>query len=326
MYTNTISNRKKIIISILIIFLIGIIILGISLLSEKKVYNVYNEREYDYHEVIYNNEKYIYNTSIISILFMGIDTKDNEKQGQADSIQILLLNRKTQSIQVISLSRDIMTEIKLFDAAYNELGWHKQHLGLAYSYGDSKASGGMLMTQSISKMLGGIPIVNYVAMDLNILPNVHSIVGDLEVVMPNDSLEAVNEKWKEGETIIITNENIEEYIRTRDINEEFSNNYRMERQKAYGIEYFKKIKEMLEDNFDETIKEIYNACNDMTTNISFNDLKSFGEMILTYSFDYNNEYYILKGEDISGEIHDEFEVDQDYLNKLIIKLFYSREE
>lgn len=59
MYTNTISNRKKIIISILIIFLIGIIILGISLLSEKKVYNVYNEREYDYHEVIYNNEKYI---------------------------------------------------------------------------------------------------------------------------------------------------------------------------------------------------------------------------------------------------------------------------
>lgn len=52
------------------------------------------------------------------------------------------------------------------------------------------------MTKSIPKMLEGIPIVNYLAVDLNILPNVNSIVGNLEVVMPNNSLETVNEKME----------------------------------------------------------------------------------------------------------------------------------
>lgn len=326
MSINTINKKKKIIISITIIILISIIISGVQILNKKEVYQLYNEQETDYHEAIYNDNKYTYNTSIISILFMGIDTKDSEKQGQADIIQILLLNRESKTIQVLSLSRDIMTDIKLFDVEHNELGWHKQHLGLAYSYGDSRASGCMLMAQAISKMMGGIPITNYVSMDLNTLPKVQNIVGELEVTLPNDSLLSINEEWKEGETVTLTSENIEEYVRSRDINADFSNNYRMERQKAYGIAYFKKIKEMLENNFDETVKDIYNACNDMTTNISFNDIKTFSEMILEYNFDYNNDYYMLKGDNVSGEIHDEFELDQDYLKELIIKLFYKEEE
>lgn len=322
MSINTINTKKNIIISIIIITLITIIISGIQFLSKKEVYKVNNEEEEDYHEVIYNDQKYRYNTSVISILFMGIDAKDSAKKGQADIVQMLLLNRESKTIQVISLSRDIMTDIKLFDASHNELGWHKQHLALAYSYGSSKSSGCMLMAQAISRMIGGIPIANYAAMDLNTLTKVHNIVGELEVTIPNNSLLTINKEWKKGETITLTSENVEEYVRTRDIYTDFSNNSRMERQKAYGIAYLKKLKEMLENNFDETVRDIYNACNDMTTNIGFNDVKIFTEMILTYNFDYDNEYYMLKGDNVSGEIHDEFELDQDYLKKLIIKLFY----
>lgn len=325
-----ITKKKKVkfTVIIIVIFLISSIVLSINFLDKKEVSYVAakSEEEIDYHEIIYNNKKMIYNTSIVSILFMGIDTKESEKQGQADVIQLVLLDRENKKIQIIPFSRDTMTDIRMFDVSRNDLGWNEQHLALAYSYGDTKATGCMLTAQAVSRLLGNIPIAYYAATDLSMLSNIQNIVGELEVTIPNDSLENVNPEWTEGKTITITKDNAEAYLRTRSTEEDFSNNKRMERQKVYLEAYFQKLKKMLENDIENTVKILYNSCKDITTNVNFTDIQNFAQMMLTYDFDSDNNYYVLKGENVVGANHDEFYLDTNYLKELILKLFYKREE
>ena len=329
MHTITTTKKKKkhkFILTTIIFLLIVSIVGAIALIKEEEVKEVVKEEEADYHVVTYKNKKMLYNTSIVSILFMGIDTKDSTNQGQADVIQLVLLDRENKKIEVIPFSRDIMTEIRMYDVSRNDLGWNEQHLALAYSYGDTKATGCMLTAQAVSRLLGNIPIAYYAATDLSMLGNIQNIVGELEVTVPNDSLENVNPEWTEGKTITITKDNAEAYLRTRNTKEDFSNNKRMERQKVYLDAYFKKLKNMLQDDIENTVKILYNNCKDMTTNINLTDIQNFAQMILTYDFDLNNDYYILKGENVLGANHDEFYLDMDYFNELILKLFYRLEE
>ena len=331
MRTNTTIKKKKkrnrILISIIAALLIISIGTTISFINKRSIVSAINENMEDYRTITYNDKKMIYNTSIISLLFMGIDTKDsNETQGQADFIQLVLLDRENKKIEIIPFSRDTMTEIRMFDVSRNDLGWNEQHLNLAYAYGDTKATGCMLTAQAISRLLGGIPIAYYGAADLNMLSNIQNIVGELELIIPNDSLESINSEWSEGSEITINSDNVEAYLRTRSIHEDFSNNRRMERQKVYFDAYFKKIKEMLNEDTEGTIKSIYNTCKDMTTNISLSDIQTFAQMIMTYDFDIDTNYHQLKGENVVGTNHDEFYLDKTYFRELILKLFYRMEE
>ena len=86
-----------------------------------------------------------------------------------------------------------------------------------------------------------------------------------------------------------------------------------------------KIKEMLTYDFDNTVQLLYNVCKDMTTNITLDGIQSFSSMLLSYSYDSNSDFYTLQGENKTGELHDEFEVDQEALQQLVVELFYEEE-
>lgn len=325
MNTTTKKNKAKTGILIGIIFVLVIALLCMLFFFREETSSGDSSSTSDYHQIEYNGKNYEYNSSIISILFMGIDSTNAEQMGQADAMQLVLLNREEKSIQVIALSRDIMTDIHLFDVEHNDLGWEKQHLGLAYAYGDSSKNGAMLTSQAVSKLLYDIPVVHFAAMDLSILPELQNVVGELQVTVPNDSLVEVDPTWTKGSVVTLNEDNVEKFVRTRDTEQDFSNTDRMERQKAYIGAYVQRIKEMLTNNFDNTIQLLYNVCMDTTTNITLDDIQTFSSMLLSYSYDSNSDFYTLKGEDKTGELHDEFEVDQEALQQLVVKLFYKEE-
>lgn len=325
MNTTTKKNKAKTGILIGIIFVLVIALLCMLFFFREETSSGDSSSTSDYHQIEYNGKNYEYNSSIISILFMGIDSTNAEQMGQADAMQLVLLNREEKSIQVIALSRDIMTDIHLFDVERNDLGWEKQHLGLAYAYGDSSKNGAMLTSQAVSKLLYDIPVVHFAAMDLSILPELQNVVGELQVTVPNDSLVEVDPTWTKGSVVTLNEDNVEKFVRTRDTEQDFSNTDRMERQKAYIGAYVQRIKEMLTNNFDNTIQLLYNVCMDTTTNITLDDIQTFSSMLLSYSYDSNSDFYTLKGEDKTGELHDEFEVDQEALQQLVVELFYEEE-
>lgn len=311
-----------------IFLVIGILALALLVtlwFIPEKQEEVKSQDNQDYHEKIVDGKRYTYDSSIVSILFMGIDTKDPDKLGQADMLDLVLLNRDQETMQVVSISRDTMTKIHLFDVEHHSLGWEKQHLALAYTYGDSHKNGAMLTSQAVSKLLLDIPIVHFLAMDLSQLSVVHDVVGTLEVVVPNDSLVDVEPSWQAGTIITLTKDTVETFVRRRDIEEDYSNVERMERQKAYMNAYMEKVKKMLSENFEKTVGVLYNVCKQMTTNITIENVEAFANMLLTYTYDEKADFMTLPGTNQTTDVHDEFIVDQPALEKFVLDLFYKEE-
>ncbi len=120
----------------------------------------------------HNGQAYRFNEGMITILCMGIDQRSEEIQqltgisgesGQADTIFLVTMNLESKKIKVIAISRDAMTEIPIYDAKGNYLGEEKNHLGLAYAFGDGKEISCQYMVDAVSKLFYGIPINGYAA-------------------------------------------------------------------------------------------------------------------------------------------------------------------
>lgn len=318
MNTMTRNKNKLFYIGVILMF-IGCLSVGLVLFQSKDP-TVTNTTDSDYHTVEYKNKKYEYDTSIINVLAMGVDSSDGSV-GQTDALQLYSFNRKTKSIQVISLNRDTLTPIQLFDVEHNSLGWKKQHLALAYAYGRDTANGALLTNQAVSKMLYGIPVNKYVAIDLSKLSELQDVVGSFEVTVPNDSLVSVNPEWTKGSVITLDSSNVESFVRTRDTDQDYTNEYRMERQRVYLNAYYAKLNEKLQSGYKEVLNKIYNLLQNVTSNITYNEIKSYVKMVQTYSYT-QDEFYELPGKHRVGDMHDEFILDKSQLKKMLIDLYY----
>ena len=328
----TITTKKKrntyigmVIIVILVIALAGSLI---YINSTKKKVNT-KDHSSDYHEVTYQGKKYRYNSSVISILLLGIDKTKKDKnratsQGQSDAMEMLLLDRSTKKLKLLTIPRDCMTPIESFDGSGESLGWDKNHINLAYAFGDDEESGCMHAMQAVSKMLYNVPISYYGAMDMDNLDALQNIVGDLKVKVPNNTLVKV-EGWKKGDVITINARNVEKYVRTRNTDVAFSNETRMERQRSYFQAYYEKLKVLLKKDFNGTVSKMYSLVEHVTTNISYDNLETFGNYVLDYSFD-DGSYYTIPGHYVSSDLYDEYTLDQTALHKQVITLYYQAEE
>lgn len=279
------------------------------------------EVEQGYKSVEVDGKSYLYNSDIVGILLLGVDSSDSSNLGQSDFVSMLLMDRKEKQMKILSISRDTMTPIHLYDASGNDLGWEKQHLALAYAYGNNKEHASLLSCEAVSKLLNDIPVVNFVSTDVSSIADFQDVVGELEVVMPNDSLSYLQIGWDQGAKITLNKENAETFVRSRDTKESFSNEKRRERQKVYMDAYITKLKEMLSTNYSATLNKLTSVYGKVTSNLSLDELDAYAQMIMTYSMS-ENSFYNLPGLEKQGEFHDEYQIDELAKDKMILQLFY----
>lgn len=280
--------------------------------------------EVDYHTLEIEGEEYRYNTSLVNFLFVGVDSESEEIQGQADTILLVSCDRSTETMEVLSFSRDSMIPIQVFDAAGKNLGWEKQHLGLAFSYGETPEQGCMLTADAVSRCMNSIPVIYYTASNISSITEFQDLVGTLTVTVPGDDLEYLGEEYKKGATLTLDASNVETFLRSRNTQESYSNSSRMERQRIYVNAYLTKLKELLHENFSQMVGQIENLSEQLVTNISLDEISAFAEMLMTYSFTEEN-YHVVEGTDQSGTFHDEYIIDEAALQQLLLELFYVKE-
>ena len=141
-----------------------------------------------------------------------------------------------------------------------------------------------------------IPIVHYGSMDL-------------------DSLAKVN-GMKKGDVVAITKDNVEEFVRTRDTDKDYSAQDRPARQQAYYEAFYVKIKTMLEDDFEETVTKLYGFVSRIVTNVS---IVAFGNMMLEYKYS-SDQNYVLPGKNGKDSDYDAYYLDQSSLKDMIVKI------
>lgn len=173
----------------------------------------------------------------------------------------------------------------------------------------------------MSRLLNNVPMSYVASFDLNGIYNIHNVIGSVDVVIPDDSLVFVNPSWKKGKTLTLTSDNVEAFVRMRDVKEDFTNTNRMARQRTYLLAFSEELKKQLNENFNETAMDLEAAMGDCFTNFDLSEIEAFAKMMMDYEFG-EDSFYTLPGGDAEGALHDRFIVDEDALLELLIELFY----
>lgn len=279
--------------------------------------------------VTWNGKAYRYNDHRSNFLFLGVDKEELAETetgyldaGQTDAVFLLSWDRVTEDMTVISIPRDTMTPYNFYGIEGQDLGRVKGHLTLAFSYGDGKHESCKLAVKAVSDLFYGLPIERYCAVSLEAMPETMKEIGPVTVTVPNESLESKYPQYREGTELTLNEDNIEPFIRYRDITVSQSALARLERQEVF----LEAMAEKAEEKFREdpgVVTRVYEALKPyMVTNAGADEFAGLMERL---AFKGKPVHWTVPGNGAEGEVFDEYHVDEDALYEKIIETFYIEE-
>ena len=329
------QSRARIVIVVIVIILVAALCVGYFLWKQTqgvvKTSTGASQGETvsssDQSTVEYEGATYRYNDHLSNYLFLGIDSTEEVSEmesqldaGQADSIYLVSLDRATEQVQVLSIPRDTITEIEVFNPSGISLGMTDNHINLQYAYGDGKEESCELMKTAVSNLLHGLPIQGYYSMNISGISEIGKLVGDVEIVVPDDSLEEYDPYFKEGATVVINGDNVEEFLRYRDSGKSQSALVRQQRQKTY----LKALIPKLQEKTQTDSSFVGNMLNDIQPYTVTNMGNDVFVKLLNAAGNSTLETQTVPGEGVEGEYYDEYHVDDDALYKLVLSMFYNK--
>lgn len=294
------------------------------------------EEQTDWQEgwVKYQGQIYAYNKDILTFLFMGIDKSSDVKEvaegtngGQADALFLLVLNPHDQTIQVIGINRNTMTDVDL----YNEDGAYMTtvtaQIAVQHGFGNGMQESCEYQVNAVRKLFYNLPVHGYCAVNMDAVISLTDMVGGIELTALEDVKTVLSDGNKGGyiikksETAVLDGEQAYSYVRYRDVNTAGSADQRLERQQQFLEKFIAKTK-------SETIKDItlpvklYNAVtSQMVTNVTADEVAYLASTAANYKFD-KSRFYSLKGETVQGEKFEEYYIDETALYEMILDIFY----
>ena len=291
----------------------------------------------------YKGDIYAYNEDVLPILVMGIDEADPVKEaedsvhgGQADSLFLLIMNPHTKELSLLSINRNTMADIDVYEADGTYVGKQVRQICLAHGFGNGLEQSCERQVSAVSELFYDLPIGAYVSLNMGVIPTINDAIGGVTLTALEDVPygkyptilirgNPIVGTIKEGETVTLTAAQACAYTRWRDESVDFSADARLERQKQYLREFMKAMKPALKSDPSKAIS-LYNAVSPyMVTNIDISELSYLVGQISDYKLNID-EIYNLAGESVTTERYEEFHVDEDALYDLMIKLFYEKVE
>ena len=282
--------------------------------------------------VAYQGKEYLYNTDIKTYLMMGVDingpvqqSSDYTQGGQSDALFLLVVNNKTEQLQVISINRNTMADIELCDEEGIDMGPLKTQICLQHAFGDGKRLSCSKTVDAVSGLFQNIPISGYLAMNMGGIPQMNDAVGGVEVTVLQDiSFPKAGVDLKKGKKVTLDGKQAYYYLHGRDTEEYDSATKRLQREEQYIVAYMDKLKKVSTENPDQ-VTEIYNSVSDyLVTSVDFT---SMIEQLMNYSFSEDQMYTVpgktVEGKPIDGKRYEEYHVDEDAMEELIMKVFYT---
>ena len=278
-------------------------------------------------EITYDGKQYRYNHNLINILYLGIDNNDvirNDMMpgnaGQTDCIMILSLNKETKQAKILQIPRDTMTEIDIYNRSGEAFKTVTEQIATQYAYCTGGTNSCWAAKKTISEMLYDLPIDGYLAMDMASISLVNDAIGGVTLKIPKDYT-MINPEFQKGVTLTLKGEQAYDYVHWRDTNASFSNNDRMERQVQYIPAMIDTIRNNaeLEKNYYDVIYPLVEKY--ITTDLQENEINELAQYELAVS-----DIQRLPGEGKKGEIYEEFYLDDEELQKMLIETFYILKE
>lgn len=290
-------------------------------------------------QILYRNQIYELNQDLITILVMGIDKEtvtsiggqswsaDAEGEfagGQADALFLMVLNPHDKNVYVIAINRNSMVDVDVWDEYGNYQGIFKKQVALQHGYGDGGEESCERQVKTVSRMFHNIPIHSYAAVSMDAIPELNDAVGGITVEVLDDIVyPEYDMNLHQGETVTLHGEQAYWYVRLRNENAFNSNELRLQRQKQYLTTFAAEAKNQATSDIRVAVS-LYQAVRKyMVTDIDLNSFLYLATEALDYDFDVKH-MYSLQGETIQGNQFEEFYVDEEALQELIVRIFYEQ--
>ena len=280
--------------------------------------------------VRYDGAIYDYNEDITTFLVMGIDKSDEVVKevlegangGQADALFLLVINPHNESVKIIGINRNSMTDVDVYDEYGRYQTTVKAQICTQHGFGNGMEESCQYQVKAVSKLFYQLPIHGYAAINMSAIPIINDMVGGVDVTVLEDLTKA-NKKFVEGERVHLEGDMALTYVRARDMNSFASSDRRLERQRQYLNGFIGAARKASESGRNAAI-EIFSAISDkMVTNISMEEISYLAPLITKYSFD-ASDFKMISGKTVKNGEYEEFEVDDDDLYNTIIDVFYEK--
>ncbi len=283
------------------------------------------EEEPEVPVLFYDGKQYVYNDRLSALLFLGIDDPElNESKltrntSQADFLLLAVFDPDKENCRLIQLDRDTMCEVPMLDFFGNSIGYEYEQLALAHTYGNGLERSCENTVNAVSRLLYGVVIDNYFALTMDAIPILNDLVGGVTVTVEDD-FTGVDDTLVKGETVTLSAENVEHFVRARmAMKEDPTNRARMRRQRTYMTALFSALSSAMREDAAFALDAYSAMSGSMVTDCSVDSLNGY---MLRFS-DYQLSGIVTpKGEAVRGEKYMEFHIDEADLQKLVIETFY----
>ncbi len=278
--------------------------------------------------VRYEGKVYDYNEDITTFLIMGID-KDDEtvtkmeegtQGGQADALFLLVLNPHNQTVKIVGINRNSMTDVDIYDEYGRYQNTVVAQIATQHGFGNGLEESCNYQVKAVSNMFYQLPIHGYAAINMSAIPIINDQVGGVDVTVLED-LTKWDKKLVKGAQVHLEGETAYAYLRARDMSKFASNDARLERQKQYITGFIKAARETASDNANAAVELFSAISSKMVTNITADEISYLAPYITGYSFD-TDDLRMVKGETQKNGEFEEFYVDEEDLYRTIIEVFY----
>lgn len=264
------------------------------------------------------------------ILIMGVDDRENAGEtstainsSQADTLYLLALDHKNKTYKTLQINRDTMAKVQSYTIEGKKHEVAKMQICLAHSYGLNDQARCLNTVDAVSRLIFDIPINHYVALNMSSIAVLNDQVGGVTLTMPAGMQHAYPD-FKDGETITLTGEQAERFVRVRRAMEDDHNSLRMERQELFLKSWKEQAKSKMAQEDGFALKLVLAVSKHMTSDMSANSLSELANKLNKYK-DLGNTtasgHYLEANED-EGRYYREFYVDSDDLKDKVIELCY----
>lgn len=265
---------------------------------------------------------------ITVVMLLGIDqygpvTKSQGyiNPGSADMATLLIFDEKNETCTIVQLNRDTMLEMPVLGIGGKTAGTYFGQLALSHTYGSGLEDSCENTRKTISSFLYGIRIDYYLAMNMDAIAILNDAVGGVTVDVTDD-FSLVDPTITAGR-MTLRGEQAIHFVRTRkDVGDQL-NLSRIDRQKEYMNNFLEAFLTKYDSDpkfalstYDAVSPYIVSDCSSTTISSM---VERYGDYALV-------EVVTPAGKNVMGEEYFEFYVDEEQLDKLILRLFYTAKE
>lgn len=210
---------------------------------------------------------------LCTILLMGVDRASDavvsgfRNGGQADFLQLILIDQAEKTVHRLQIDRDTMTPITVLGVLGNKAGMRTAQVSLSHGFGDGQAQSCEFTVEAVSNLLFGLPIDFYIAMNMDGISALNDLLGGVTVTLEDD-FSALDPRMTPGTTLTLMGDQAEYFVRGRMSIGVGTNEARMARQEQYITSLTDKLSTLIAQDKD-FIGELYDQMSPyLLTNMS----------------------------------------------------------